>query len=150
MSLRPGGDALEDRDQLVGLLGAAVDDGEVEILREPIGLVVALAQAGSALEDPVLGDRGLGDDCGEHPSEDVVLFDDTYVELPLGAELEQLLLGDHEGLTGAILTFTRMPHAGTRGPSGGPSGSSSATPVDRRSLHAETSSGSSCPRVSTR
>jgi hypothetical protein len=147
---QPRGDALEDGDQLIGVLGAAVDDCEVEILREPVGLVVALAQAGSALEDPALGDRGLGGDRGEHPAEDVVLFDDADVELPLGSELEQFLLGDHEGLPGAIRMFARTPHAPTRGPSGGASGSSRASPVDRRDRHAAISSGSSSPRVSTR
>lgn len=74
------------------LLGAAVDDGEVQILREPVGLVVALAQACAALEDPMLGEDRLGSDSCQDPSENVILFDDADIELPLGPELEELLL----------------------------------------------------------
>jgi hypothetical protein len=119
--------------QLLWVGRTAVAHREVEILGEAVGLVVTLAQAGSALEDPRLRERWLGGDRGEHPSEHVVLFDHAEVEPPLGARLQQFLLADHDGLSGATLTFARRPQRGTRGPSGGPPGSSSVRPAGRRS-----------------
>jgi hypothetical protein len=47
----------EDPLQVIGLLGATVDDGEVEVFGETEGLVVTLTQAGAAFAH-VIASRG--------------------------------------------------------------------------------------------
>lgn len=43
LARKPRRDPLEDPDQFVRLLGTGVDDREVEVLREAVGLLVTLA-----------------------------------------------------------------------------------------------------------
>jgi hypothetical protein len=81
----PCRDAAEDLRQLCGPRRTAVDHSEVEVLRKPVGLVVALAQTGPTLENPGPRELRLSGDRGEQPPEHIVLFDHTNIELPLGA-----------------------------------------------------------------
>jgi|HubBroStandDraft_4_1064222.scaffolds.fasta_scaffold39817_2 hypothetical protein len=89
---QPCRDAAEDLGQLRCSHRTAIDHSEVKVLGKPVGLVVALTQTGSALENPGPRELRLGGDRGEQPPKHIVLFDHTNIELPLGAQLQQFLL----------------------------------------------------------
>ena len=72
-----------------------IGQGEVEILGEAIGLEEALFQAGSALEQPVVGQRRMGADTGEHPAQHVVLFDDVGPQRHARRRFQYLAPVDH-------------------------------------------------------
>jgi hypothetical protein len=85
---QPGGDATEDLGQLRWFFRAAVDNGEVEVLGESVGLVIALPKARPAFEDPTLREFRLVSYCGDQPAKYIVLLDYSQVELPLATELQ--------------------------------------------------------------
>ena len=83
-------DFAEERRQVLGRLGTAVDHGEVQILGKPVSLVGALAQAGTALEHPGRAELRVVRDACQQPAKDVVLLDDPDVERPLCSQVQDL------------------------------------------------------------
>jgi hypothetical protein len=72
---------LEDPGKEVLIKVVSVLQREVQILREPVGLEVALLQAGAALEHPARADHRVGRNAGQEPAEGVVLLDHMGLEL---------------------------------------------------------------------
>ncbi len=140
-----------ERLDLFWAVGAAGQDGEVQVLGEAVGLDVALLQAGTALEDPLVAeDRGAAES-PQQPAEDVVLLDDLLGELPLADPLDDVRPGDHHSPPGdPRATLTRSPQRRTMRPGAFVDGSSITRPELRRSKQAWISSGASTPECSSR
>jgi hypothetical protein len=145
---QPLSDLAERQAQVVWIVGAAGHDCEVEVFREAERFVVALAEAGAALEYPGPAERGVGGDAGQQPAEKVVLFDDRDVERPFGAQLLKLAPGDHDGSCGVIVALIRSLQRMFRRPPCGPPGSRAEMPADSLSWLAFTRYGWSRPSAS--
>lgn len=76
MLCEPRGDLDEDGSEVFGRFWTVPQDGEVEILGEAVGLVVALAEAGPAFEGPPR-QRRVGGDTRQEPPKGPVLLDDV-------------------------------------------------------------------------
>lgn len=78
----PRQDLFDHRMDVGGIDGTVRQDGEVEVLGEPVGLDVALLQAGAAFEDPEVAELRMLTKAPEHPAEDVILLDDVLGQPP--------------------------------------------------------------------
>jgi hypothetical protein len=76
----PGGDIFEHWAQEFLVKVALIAQCEVQVLRKPVGLEVALLETRSSLEDPAFRDLFMRVDTGEDPAEYIVLLDNTGQE----------------------------------------------------------------------
>src|SRR5205814_298620 len=83
-------DVLEDRREL-----PARKHGEVQVLREPVRLDVALLEAGAALEGPRGPQPRVGPKAPKHPTDGVVLLDDLLAQARIPGKALQLVATDH-------------------------------------------------------
>jgi hypothetical protein len=73
----PGGEFPKCPDQEIEIEVGFIRQGEVKIFREAVSFEIALLEAGSAFEDSGFGKRGVIEDAGQDPAENVILFDDV-------------------------------------------------------------------------
>ena len=83
---------------------------EVQVLRKPISLEVALLETGAALEDPAFRKLFMRVDAGEYPAEDVVLLDNVGQQRKRRRGFEDFAPVDH----GAIVSRLTAPTAARR------------------------------------
>ncbi len=146
----PVADPLKDRDQRLGFLVSAADDREVQVLGKAVGLVVALAEAGAALERPGGPEVLVGGYRGKDPAERVVLLDDVVSQLPLRTKCPHLGYRNHEASRVATSAFARRPQRPILFPPPGAPGSSSEIPAETRTSHSCTSASNPLPVASSR
>ncbi len=118
---------------------STTNDCEIEVLREAVGLKEALAKAGTTLEDPAC-EFGVCSDTRQKPAEYIVLFNDVMWKQPLGVELPNLAIRDHDASTLSTLVLTSNPQRVERRPEAGRLGSSKTNPDVRRMRQASTMS----------
>ena len=78
-----GKHVLEDRHNVIWAKGPAREDRKVQVLREAIGLDVALLQTRTALESPRYTQPWIRSYAPEHPTNDIVFFYNVLAKLPL-------------------------------------------------------------------
>ena len=105
---------------------------EVEILGKSVGLEVALAERGPALEHPLFAQHRIRGDAGQEPAQHVILLDDLVAQAPFAPERVDLGLRNHDGSSWLMRALARIPQRGIRGPDEGAEGSSSEMPVESR------------------
>ena len=83
-------------------------DGEIEILGEPICLEVALLETCAALERPPDGEFRIQADPPRHPAEDVVLLHHVLAQPPLADARRDVAPPDHSPISTLIRKFHRV------------------------------------------